>query len=80
MANVLQKPDESFEDFGKRVKEKFRILNESYKSISEVDAEVAVLFKANEKLAITIFQQNMRSDTVKVLVPAANKSSLDDNI
>lgn len=80
LSNVAQKQNEPLEDFAKRVKEKFRKLNESSKTITEVDAEIAALRKANEKLAITKFQQNLRNDSVRVLVAAANKQTLDENV
>lgn len=80
LSNIVQKPNESVEEFAKRTKEKFRILNEASKSISDVEAELAVLRKADEKLAITKFQQNLRNDTLRVLVSAANKSTLDENV
>lgn len=80
LSNVFQKQDETLEDYAKRIKEKFRRLNEASKSISEVEVEMAVLRKANEKLAITKFQQNIRNDKLKVFVSAANKNTLDDNI
>lgn len=78
LSNVFQKPSKSLEEYSKRVNEKFRRLNEASKSIPNVDAEVAILRKANEKLAITKFQQNLRNETLKVLVSAAVKNSLDD--
>lgn len=62
LSNIIQKPNESLEEFAKRTKEKFRILNEASKKITEVEGELTILRKANKKLAITKFQQNLRND------------------
>lgn len=75
---VFQKKDESIEDYGSRVKSKLKKLNEAIKTLSENDEQSQVLRKMNEKLAISKFEQNIRDSTIKVLVSAAGKLSLDE--
>lgn len=77
---VFQRGDESVESYGKKVKEKLRKLNEASMSLAESNAEKSVLRKANEKLAISKFEQNIRNSTIRVLVSASAKTSLDDAI
>lgn len=77
---VFQKKGESIEDFGARVKTKLKKLNEASKLLSEDVNEHKILQKMNEKQAINKFEQNIRDSTIKVLVSAANKPTLDECI
>lgn len=77
---VFQKKDESIEDYGTRVKAKLKKLNEASKTITESSEQVKVLRKMNEKHAISKFEQNIRNQTIKVLVSAAGKLTLDECI
>lgn len=77
---VFQKKDESIEDYGARVKSKLKKLNEASKPLSDSIEQRKVLQKMNEKQAISKFEQNIRDTTIKVLVSAAGKSTLDECI
>lgn len=77
---VFQKKDESIEEYGSRVKNKLKKLNEASKTLSESNDQIKVLQKMNEKQAINKFEQNIRDPTIKVLVSAAGKSTLDECI
>lgn len=77
---IFQKKDESIEDYGNRVKEKLKKLNEASKKMTETNEQVQILRKMNEKHAISKFEQNIRNQTIKVLVSAAGKTSLDECI
>lgn len=77
---ISQGPNESMEDYGKKVKNKLRKLNEASRQLASTDAERAILQKANERLAISKFEQNIRDNTVRVLVSATKNDSLDDAI
>lgn len=80
LSNVFQKRDESIEDYGARVKTKLRNLNEASKKMATTNAEKTILCKANEKQAISKFQQNIRNQTIKVLVSASPCETLDECI
>lgn len=80
LASIFQKRDESLDDYAKRVKEKLRRLNESSRLMADSEQEKKILMKANEKLAISKFEQNIRNDTIRVLVSASAKDSLDEAI
>lgn len=77
---VFQSKDESIEDYGNRVRAKLKKLNEASKKMTEVDGEIKILRKMNEKHAISKFEQNIRNQTIKVLVSAAGKTTLDECI
>lgn len=77
---VAQAPNESMEDYGKKVKDKLRKLNEASRQLGTTDVERAILQKANERLAISKFEQNIKDNTVRVLVSATKNESLDDAI
>lgn len=77
---VFQKKDETIEDYGARVKTKLKKLNEASRSLTNIAAEMTILRKANEKQAISKFEQNIRNATIKVLVSAAGKDTLDECI
>lgn len=80
LSNIFQKKDESIEDFGTRVKAKLKKLNEASALIAKTEAEKSIIRKMNEKQAISKFEQNLRNSTVKVLVSAASKQTLDECI
>lgn len=80
LSQIFQKKDESIEEYGSRVKAKLRKLNEASKSLTDSKDHLKTLYKMNEKQAISKFEQNIRNQTIKVLVSAAGKSSLDDCI
>lgn len=77
---MFQKSDESIEDCGKKVRTKLRKLNEASRSMATTEAERTILQAANEKLAISKFEQNIRNNTVRVLVSASTETSLDEAI
>lgn len=60
MNKISQNSYESIEDYGKRIKEKLRKLNEASCLMADTQAEIAILQKANEKSAIAKFEQNIR--------------------
>lgn len=78
--NVFQKNDESIEEYGKRVRAKLRKLNEACNQVADTQDGRAILHKANEKLAISKFEQNIRQSTIRILVAASSKASLDEAI
>lgn len=78
--NSFQKRDESIEEFGTKMKGKLKKLNEACRSLAKSDEELKILRKMNEKQAISKFEQNLRNQTIKVLVSAAGKTSLDECI
>lgn len=78
--NSFQKSDESIEDFGSRIKTKLRKLNQASRTMTDSDAEKKVVAKMHEKQAISKFEQNLRNQNVKILVSAAQKTSLDECI
>lgn len=80
LSNVFQKSNENIEDYGARVKTKLRNLNEASKKMATTTAEKTILCKANEKYAISKFQQNIRNQTIKVLVSASTNENLDECI
>lgn len=80
MNNTFQKRDESIEDYGTRIKKKLAKLNDAIKEISENETELRILRKMNEKSAISKFEQNIKNQTIKVLVSAASKETLDEAI
>lgn len=80
LSQVFQKKDESIEDYGARVKTKLKKLNEASKPLTESPDQFKVVQKMNEKQAINKFEQNIRDSTIKVLVSAAGKSTLDECI
>ena len=80
LSKTFQKRDESMEDFGARMKEKLKRLNEASRTLASTAAEIEVLRKANEKQAIAKFEQNIRNPTIRVLVSAAGKKSIDECI
>lgn len=53
-------------------------MNEASKELSENDQENAILRKINEKHAICKFEQNIRNNTLRILVSAAAKDTLDE--
>lgn len=78
--NIFQKKDETIEQYGNRVKEKLQKLNEAIKTIADTAAERSILKKVNERQAISKFEQNIRNNSLKLLVTAAAKESLDECI
>lgn len=80
LASSFQKRDESIEDYAKRFESKLHKLNEASRSLAQTDPEKAILIKANEKLAISKFEQNIRDNTVRILVTASAKTTLDEAI
>lgn len=74
---ITQKKDESIEDYGTRVRVKLKRLNESSRSQVPSDTDAQILYKVNEKQAISKFEQNLRNNTVKMLISAADKKTLD---
>lgn len=78
--NSFQKKDESIEEYGSKIKSKLKKLNEACRSLAKSDDELKILRKMNEKQAISKSEQNLRNETIKVLVSTANKNSLDECI
>lgn len=78
--NVVQLQNESIEQYGYKVRKKLRALNEAIKNITETAEEKAILFKMNEKLAISKFEQNLRDQNIRILVSATTKTTLDETI
>lgn len=80
LTSIFQKPDETIESFGDRIKKSLRRLNEAARTVSDLQAELTAYRKTHEKLAISKFAQNIRDSSVKTLVMAANKNTLEDCI
>lgn len=80
LCNAFQKKDESVEEYAKRFKNKLQKLNEASRTLAQTEPEKAILISANEKLAISKFEQNIRDNTVRILVSASAKKSLDEAI
>lgn len=80
LSKAFQKKDESVEDYAKRFRSKLHKLNEASRAMGANDAERAILQTANEKLAISKFEQNIRDNTVRILVSASAKTTLDESI
>lgn len=80
LCNAFQKKDESIEEYAKRFKNKLQKLNEASRALAQTEPEKAILISANEKLAISKFEQNIRDNTVRILVSASSKKSLDETI
>lgn len=78
--NVSQKREETIEQYGGRIRSKLRILNEAIKDMTSDENEIAILRKLNERQAVSKFEQNIRENTLKILVSAAAKGSLDESI
>lgn len=78
--NVIQWKDESVEKFSERVREKLRVVLESMTTPTNTEAEKVVMRKCMERLAISKFSQNLRSNNLKILVSASGKTSLDECI
>lgn len=77
---IFQKKDESLADYGNRVKEKLTKLNQASTGLTQNNDALTVVRTANEKQAISKFQQNIRDENIKILVSAAAKTSLEDCI
>lgn len=80
LSKAFQKKDESVEDYAKRFRSKLHKLNETSRAMAANDAEKAILQMANEKLAISKFEQNIRDNTIRILVSASAKTTLDESI
>lgn len=78
--NVIQKKEESIEQYGNKIRSKLRVLNEAIKDMTTNGDEIAILRKMNERHAISKFEQNIKENTLKILVSAAAKDSLDESI
>lgn len=78
--NVKQFKDESIEAYSNRIRGKLRSLNEAVKEMTESDTEITVIRKINEKQAINKFEQHIRNNTLRMMVSAAAKDSLDECI
>lgn len=80
LTNVFQKHDESIDEYSRRVRSKLHKLNEASRQMANTAAEKQILQLTNEKLAISKFQQNIRDSTIRVLVSATAKTTLDEAI
>lgn len=78
LGNTIQTKDDTIEKYANKIRKKLKILNEASKELSENDQENAILRKINEKHAICKFEQNIRNNTLRILVSAAAKETLDD--
>lgn len=77
---VSQERDESVEEFGKRVKIKLGRITETLNTPTTTEAEKKIMRTCMEKLAISKFTQNLRFNNLRLLVSAANKTTLDECI
>lgn len=80
LSKAFQKKDESVEDYAKRFRSKLQKLNEASRAMAANENEKAILQTVNEKLAISKFEQNIRDNTVRILVSASAKTTLDEAI
>lgn len=78
--NSFQKKDESIEEYGTRIKNKLKKLNDACRFLAKTDDEFKILRRMNEKQAVSKFEQNLRNQTIRVLVSASGKTSLDECI
>lgn len=78
--NVIQLQNETIEEYGNKVKNKLRSLNDTTNELVDSQEEKNILRKMNEKLAISKFEQNLKSDTIRILVSAKTKGTLDESI
>lgn len=78
LGNTIQTKDDTIEKYANKIRKKLKILNEASKELSVTDEENAILRKINEKHAICKFEQNIRDNTLRILVSAAAKETLDD--
>lgn len=78
--NVLQLQKETIEEYGKKVKKKLRALNDTTNELVDSQEEKTLLRRMNEKLAISKFEQNLKNDTIRILVSAKTKNTLDESI
>lgn len=80
LITMSQKPNETIETYGDRVRKGLSKLNEASRTVSTVQAEITGYRKTHEKLAISRFTQNIRDQNLRTLVEAASKTTLEDTI
>lgn len=80
LITMFQKPNESIETFGDKVRKGLAKLNEATRLFSEVPNDQNAYRKSNERLAISRFTQNIRDINLRTLVEAASKQTLEDTI
>lgn len=61
---VAQKTDETVEEYGDRVKTKLRVVFESMATTINTDAERKLMRLCTEKLAVSKFTQNLKSNNI----------------
>lgn len=80
IGNIRQGWTETIEKYGNRMRLAFYELNESSKTLSDNAEALSLLNKANEKLAIRKFEQNLQSNNVRIWVGAKTHETLDEAI
>lgn len=80
LSTIRQKKGESMEEYGKRIRKGLEKLNLATKSLTQEEAAMIPLRKANEIHAIRKFEQNMFDEKIKLMIGAANFNSLRDAI
>lgn len=80
LSTIRQRKDEGMENYGKRIRKGLDKLNLSSKSLTNEEAALISLRKANEIHAIRKFEQNMFDERIKLMVGAATFKSLQEAI
>lgn len=80
LSTIRQRKSESMEEYGKRIRKGLEKLNLATKSLTQDDAALVPLRKANEVHAIRKFEQNMFDEKIKLMIGAANFQSLREAI
>lgn len=81
LANTVQKPRESIEDYSERIQKALDNLNKATRTfVAQNEAAFPALQAANDKQALHYFEQNIFNADLRVRVDSANKSTLKEAI
>lgn len=80
LVRITQSKNENIESYGRRVKDALGRLNSATRTLTNDENAYRLLKEANEKLAIRKFEQNILNPNIKIIVSAANKTSLESSL
>lgn len=80
LCHITQNRNENIEIYGRKIRVALEKLNLASRCLTKEDNALKMLKLANEKLAIQKFEQNLSNPNLKVIVAAANKTTLENTI
>lgn len=80
LAMIKQRRNESIEDYAERIRSGLEKLNNATQNLTKDQGALSALQTANEKQALQYFEQNIFSESLRIRVDSANKSSLAEAI